>query len=160
MLEACEWLRGGGRWRQQPCLAFSVGLYFDIFTLFRENSTQRSSSAMKRTRKEHLWTVALLNAKSLPLHWIILRPPETLFKGFAKYSLWKRTNSILNSRGDQKWPWVKLWTRWCLSPSFYCPFPVSRSPPPSGKLAEVSWGLPPRFLFASCDWAPGKDTRQ
>lgn len=54
MLEVCEWLRGDGRWRQQPRLAFPVGLYFDIFTLFRENSTQRSSSAMKRTRKEHL----------------------------------------------------------------------------------------------------------
>lgn len=123
MLQICEWLCGGGRWR--PVAVLVIGFYFDIFTLLRESSTQRSSSAMKRTRKEHLWTVALLNAKSLPLQWVILRHSETLFKGFAKYSLWKRTNSILNSHWDQKWPWVKLCCSWCFSSSFYCLFPIS-----------------------------------
>lgn len=115
-LRVAAWWVGDGT--QLQCLSFSVGFYFDIFTLLRENSTERSR-AMKRTGKEHLWTVALLNAKSLPLQWIILRYSETLFKGFAKYSLWKRTDSILNSHWDQKWPWVKLWTGWCLSTSFY-----------------------------------------
>lgn len=154
-------VRRGRDGTQLQCSSFSVGFYFDIFTVLRENFTKRSSSAIKRTRKEHLWTVALLNAKSLPLQWIILRHSETLFKGFAKYSLWKRTDSILNSHWDQKWLWVKLWTGWCLSPSFYCLFlhqwmlhPLPPKPP------QLWWGLPPLFLFALFDWVPRKDIRQ
>lgn len=156
----CEWLHGVGDGTQSLCLSFAVGFYFDIFTLLRENSTERSSSAMKRTRKEHLWTVALLNAKRLPLQWIISRCSETLFKGFAKYSLWKRTDSILNSHWDQKWPWVKLWTG-CFVVLFLLPFPpsvVALSLPP--KPPPVSWSLPLLFLFVSFDWEPRKHIHQ
>lgn len=80
--------------------------------------------------------------------------------------MWKRTDSILNSHCDQKWPWIKLWTGWCLSP-FYClflhpwmihPFSPPRSPPPNFLKSLGVSAPPPLFLFALFVWVPGKDT--